>query len=175
MEGKKQPNENRTCPSGLEVGSFRNLPRPYTHTHTHIVQGRQHCQPGGDGLAGRICQSRISTSSSFQWCVFFSSRSDLQQTNPNGDWVAPPNPGVKVTHVSWWNIPLKFSVYNAFSRHDSVFSAAQQVDPPWALGQWLSCDFRIFNVLVILAAVPSLAYKVTDHNSRSFSNQSILK
>ena len=25
--------ENRTCPSGLEVGSFRNLPRQYTHTH----------------------------------------------------------------------------------------------------------------------------------------------
>lgn len=39
MEGKISqmiiPVENRTCPSGLEVGSFRNLPRLYTHTHTH--------------------------------------------------------------------------------------------------------------------------------------------
>ena len=166
------PVENRTCPSGLEVGSFRNLPRPNTHT----------CCPGEAALSatrwwtgGQDMPEQDFHFSSFQRYMFFSSRSDLQQTNPNGDWAAPPKPGLKVTHLSWWNIPLQFSGYTAISRHDSVSSAAQQGDPLWALGQWLSGDFHIFKVLVILAGVPSLAYRVTDHNGRWFSNQSILK
>ena len=40
-------------------------------THTHVVQGRQHCQPRDDGRGGRICQSRISTFPPFRGTCSF--------------------------------------------------------------------------------------------------------